>query len=125
MKLEFLESGSPDCPLIRMCEFNSKEAYQLRRIAMQLARGKATSVLLQEQPNVTAIGGCKLTLLQGKEDRGASAISFSKFEWVLSPAGWLQVANLIRPFSRGVANGYQWLCGTGKVKILLSSDGKW
>ncbi|HEY6967970.1 MAG TPA: hypothetical protein VJA94_02105 [Candidatus Angelobacter sp.] len=125
MKLEFLESGSPDCPLIRLYEFTPKEAYQLRRIAIQLARGKETTVRLHEQPNVTAIGGCELLLLQGKEDRGVSAISSSKFKWILSPAGWLQVANLIRPFSRGAANGDQWLSETGKVKIVLSCDGRW
>jgi len=38
MKLEFLASGSPDCSLIRLYEFNAKEAYDLRRITLQLAR---------------------------------------------------------------------------------------
>ena len=87
MKLEFLASGSPDCPLIRIYEFNSKEAYELRRIAIQLARRKATTVRLHEQPNITAIGDCELTFQQATKDRGVSAISCSKFEWVLSPAG--------------------------------------
>ena len=125
MKLEFLASGSPDCPLIRIYEFNSKEAYELRRIALHLARGKETVVRLHELPNVTAIGGCELTLHQRKSDRGVSAVSSSKFEWALSRAGWLQVADLIRPFSRGTASGFQWLFGTSKVNILLSCDGKW
>lgn len=125
MKLEFLASGSPDCPLIRIYEFNSKEAYELRRIALALARGTETVVRLHEQPNVTAIGGCELMLQQGKKERGVSAISSSKFEWVLPQAGWLQIAGLIRPFSRGGTNGYQWLSETGKVKILLFCDGKW
>ena len=125
MKLEFLASGSPDCPLIRLYEFNSKETYELRRIAVHLARGKETVVRLHEQPNVTAIGDLELALLQGQKDRGVSEMSRLKFEWVLSPAGGRQVADLIRPFSRGMANGYQWLPGTGKVQILLSCDGQW
>jgi hypothetical protein len=37
MKLEFLECGSPDCPLIRLYKFNAKEAYDLRRTALQLS----------------------------------------------------------------------------------------
>ena len=125
MKLEFLADGSPDCPLIRTYEFNSKEAYELRRIAIQLARGKATTVRLHEQPNITVIGDCDLTLQQGRKYREVSSISSSKFEWVLSQAGWLQVAYLIRPFSRATVDGYQWLSQMGKVKILLSCDGQW
>src|SRR5919109_3201642 len=111
MKLEFLANGSPDCPLIRIYEFNSREAYELRRIALHLARGKETVVRLREQPNVTAIGGCELILQQGKKDRGAFSISPSKFEWVFPQSGWLQVADLIRPFSRGTASGFQRLSG--------------
>ena len=125
MKLEFLESGSPDCPLIRLYEFTSREAYQLRRVALQLARSKEITVRLHEQPNVVAIDGCKLTLQQGKKDRGVSEISSLNFECVFSKAGWLQVADLIRRFSRSAANGFQWLSETRKVKILLSCDGKW
>jgi hypothetical protein len=125
MKLEFLANGSPDCPLIRIYEFNSKEAYELRRIALQLARGKEAAVRLHEQPNVTVIGRFEVTLQKGKKDRGVSEISPLKFEWVLSQGGWLQVADLIQPFSRGGASGFQWLSGTGKVNILLSCDGKW
>src|SRR5262249_34809201 len=92
MKLEFLASGSPDCPLIRLYEFTSKDAYELRRIVLQLARGEETIVWLHEQPNVTAIGGCELALRQGKKDRGVSATSLLKLEWILSPVSWLQVA---------------------------------
>ena len=125
MRLEFLEHGSLDCPLIRLYEFNPREAYQLRCMALPLARGTEATVPLHEQPNVTAIGGCQLRLRQGKKDPRVSRVSFVKFEWVLSRAGWLQVAGLIRPFSRGAAEGYQWLSEQGKVKILLSCDGRW
>ena len=123
MKLDFLPSGSPDCPLIRIYEFTPKEAYELRRVGLQLARGKETTVRLHEQPNVTAIGECELTLQKGQKDRGVSEVSSLKFEWILSASGWFQVAGLIRPFSRGVTNGFQWLTQPGKVQILLSCNG--
>lgn len=125
MKLELLASGSPDCALIRLYEFNSKEAYQLRRIALQLARGKETTIPLHKESNVISIGGCELILRRGKKDRRVFEISSLKFEWALSRAGWRRVADLIRPFSRGTASGYQWLSEPGKVQILLSLDGKW
>ncbi len=125
MKLEFLASGARDCRLIRIYEFTAEEAHQLRRIAIQLAGTKETRVFLHKQPNVNAIGGCELTLHQGEKDRGVSEISPLKFDWILSQASWLQVAGLIRPFSREGATGFQWLSQPKKVQILLSFDGKW
>ena len=125
MKLEFLKSGSPDCPLIRVHEFNKKEAYHLRRIALQLARGKQQTVLLHEQQGVLPIDGCELALHQCDKDYGTAQVAPQKFKWALSKVGWLEVASLIRPFSRGAAKGWQWLSETGKARILLSSDGRW
>jgi hypothetical protein len=43
MKLEFLECGSPDGPLIRLYKFNAKETYDLRRTALQLAGNRLSS----------------------------------------------------------------------------------
>jgi hypothetical protein len=119
MKLEFLEGGSPDCPLIRLHEFNAKEAYHLRRTALQLARGWEPTVFFHEQPGVISIGGCQLALHQGEKNHGVSELGSLKFKWVLSKAGWLQVAGLIRPFSRGAMKGWQWLSETGKAKLLF------
>jgi len=125
MKLEFLERGSPDCPLIRLYEFAAKESYNLRRIALQLARGREQTVLFHEQPGVISIGSCRLTLHQGEEDCGVSEFGARNFKWVLSKVGWFQVAGLIRPFSKGATVGFQWLSERGKARILISSDGRW
>ena len=125
MKLEFLESGSPDCPLVRLYEFTSQEAYDFRRIALQLAGGREHTVFLSERPGTIPIRGCELTLQKENKDRGVSEISSAKFKWVLSQNGWLQVAHLIRPFSHGVSRGWQWLSEKGQARILLSCDGGW
>ena len=125
MKLEFLESGSPDCPLIRLYEFNSKEAYDLRRIALQLAKGREQNVSLHEQPAVIPIGGYELTLHQGEKDKGVKQVAPLKFTWVLTKSGWLNVGGLIRPFSRGNLGGFQWLSSKGGIQIILSPDGCW
>jgi len=125
MKLEFLESGGPDCPLIRLYEFDLKEAYQLRRAALQLARGKVTMILLHKQPYITPIGSCELTLHRRNKNCGVSKISALKFDWVLSPTGWLQVAGRVRPFSRELLPGWSWLSDGGKVNVLLSCSRSW
>jgi hypothetical protein len=124
MKLEFLESGAPDCPLVRLYEFDANEAYNLRRIVIQLAGSSEQTVLFHEQPGVIPIGGCQLTLHLGDKDRGVSELASNKFKWVLSEAGWLQVSGLIRPFTRTDSSGFQWLSDGGRIRVLLSHDGR-
>ena len=125
MKIEFLKSGSPDCPLIRLYEFDVNEAYNLRRVALQLARGKQQPVALHDEPGVLPIADCQLTLRRGEKDRGVNQVAPLKFEWMLTNEGWRNVAGLIRPFSRGEALGFQWLSEIGKIAVLLSRDGSW
>jgi len=125
MKIEFLKSGSPDCPLIRLYGFEADEAYRLRRIALRLAKSTCQAIAFDEQAGILPIGGCHLILSCGKEDRGVLEVGPSTIEWGLTKSGWFNVAGLIRPFSRGNLAGYQWLSDRGKIRILLSRDGQW
>jgi hypothetical protein len=125
MKMEFLKDGSPDCPLIRLYEFKPSEAQSLRRIALQLARGRTEKVLLHEDQGILAIGACKLALCRGDKDRGAFETSPLEFQWELTGGGWLSVSGLIRPFTRTDSSGFQWLSDGRRVRILLSHDGRW
>jgi hypothetical protein len=125
MKLEFVESGSPDCPLIRLYEFGTKEADSLRGVTLRLARTREQTVAFHEQPGIIPIGGCQLTLQLGEKDRGVSETGLNKFRWVLSKTGWLQVAGLIQPFMQTDSRGFQWLSGAGQIRVLLSHDGRW
>jgi hypothetical protein len=125
MKIEFLKSGSPDCPLIRLYEFKTSDVQSLRRIALQLARGRIHTVPLHKEQGILAIGGCQLALSRGEKDRGVFETGPLEFVWILTAAGWLSVSGLIRPFSRTNSGGFQWLSDGGKIRILLSRDGRW
>ncbi len=59
MKLEFLDEGSTDCPLIRLYGYRAEEVEHLRAACRDLADGRCTEFSLHEQPWVDAIGGCK------------------------------------------------------------------
>ncbi len=125
MKMEFLESGSPDCPLIRFYEFKLSEAQFLRRMVLQLAKGRTPAVELHKEQGIEAISGCQLTLSLGEKDRGVLESRPLAFRWVLTGGGWLSVSGLIRPFSRAISSGYQWLWDQGRIRILISRDGRW
>jgi hypothetical protein len=126
MKMEFLRSGARDCPLIRLYEFNRSEAQSLRRIALRLARGWIQTVPLHKEQGILAVAGCQLALSRGEEkDQGVFETAPLGFAWVLTGAGWLSVSGLIRPFSGTDTGGFQWLSDDGKIRILLSHDGRW
>jgi hypothetical protein len=125
MKMEFIKSGTPDCPLIRLYEFEANEAQSLQRIVLQLARSHAFPVSLHKEQCIQAISECQLTLSRGEKDQGAFETGPMDFVWVLTDGGWLSVSGLIRPFSRTGSRGYQWLSDQGKIRILISHDGSW
>ena len=125
MEMEFLKSGAPDCPLIRLCEFEATEAKALRRITLQLAKGRRLSVPLHKEQGIQAISGCRLTLSRGQKDRRVSETAPLEFVWAMTGTGWLSVSGLIRPFSRANSGAFQWLSEQGKIRILISRDGGW
>jgi hypothetical protein len=127
VKLEFLESGSPDCPLIRLYGFGNPAALKLMALFRALADGSQQAIRLHDQLGVEAISGCQLDLRLGSRDRGIEQTSPMAFECVLTPEGWAEVADLTEPFCQtgDIGEHYQWLNEDGKVSLLLSPTGRW
>jgi hypothetical protein len=125
MKLEYLASGSPDCPLIRLYDFSNVEATELCSTIEKLANGALREVAIGELPFITAIDGCQLSILAGTWDAGVVQLPDGSFICRLTPDTWDNVAGLIEPFMQD-ATGYQWLVSTpGDAAILLSVNGQW
>jgi hypothetical protein len=97
VKLEFLPDGSPDCPLVRLYEFDQSEARQLRQLVKSLASGLRQDVALQNEVWVEPVKGCCLSLRQGTRDQGIGHSGTLQFECVLSPHGWSNVEGLLEP----------------------------
>lgn len=125
MKLEFLRSGSPDCPLIRLYDFDAEQARRLQQMVLRLTNGQNEAVALHAEPDVHPINGCELTLRERERDQGVREVTKMKFECTLTKAAWLDVGALIQPFCLGESAGYQWLTRTGKIALLLSRSGEW
>ena len=125
MKVEYLKAGSPDCPLIRLFEFDAKEANGLRLACVSLSRGEETAVDLLRSLGVESVGGCRLTFRVGPQDEGLKrATGEQSFECSLTPEGWEDLALLIEPFTKS-CKGYQWLTQTGEARLLFSPFGTW
>ena len=127
MKIAFLPDGSPDCPLVRLYDFDASEACCLQSAVQRLASGTITELSLAETLSVEAIDGCTLTMQGWDADQGI-VLSGSGMSFVcrLSRFSWQVVAELISPFCMNSAPGrFQWLDETSPISWLLSPDGAW
>lgn len=114
MKLEFLESGSADCPLIRIYGTSAADFAQLREAAQTLANGEAASVAIDQLPGLKAIDNCSLLFAVGASHASVKPIRKLKnaFAFTLTQPDWEVIADLIEPFTKSPVGSYhQWLCG--------------
>lgn len=128
MKMELLLDGSPDCPLLRLYDFDAQQACDLQLVVLGLTSGTLTEASLSDAMSVDAIDGCSLTLQCGDVDQGIVPSNGYDRPLVcrLSRSTWQAVAKLIAPFCLSSTPGhYQWLDETSPISWLLSPDGAW
>ncbi|MCP4360702.1 MAG: hypothetical protein GY796_22060 [Chloroflexi bacterium] len=124
MKVEYLPSGSPDCPLIRIFGTSRPQFGSLQEAANQLATGVKSIISTDELFGTDMLGNCRLILMAGDDDNGPAKTSDqAKFVWSLTREGWAEVANLVGPFADNVSmESYQWIGGenVGEISVVVS-----
>jgi len=125
VKLEYLPTGSPDCPLILLYEFNQSEAQHLRQLVKSLVAGDRQDVALQNEEWVEPVGQCCLDLRRGSRNQGVREAQALEFECLLSADGWSKVERLLEPFCESNTSGFQWLTHDGRIALLFSQTGQW
>jgi len=124
VKLEYLADGAPECPLIRLYEFDQVQARKLREVIGAMIAGERQAAALHHEQWVEPLGGCSLILRAGSRNNGVRRAKDLRFEWVLNVDGWSNVEGLIEPFSESETAGFQWL-NDGAIAVLISRDGHW
>jgi hypothetical protein len=127
VRLEYLPDGSPDCPLIRLYDFDHRTVGVLRHCVTELRNGARRELAVHDLPDVEAVDGCRLVFEVGMGNLGViRSGSSNSFRCVLTEAGWENVAHLMEPFCEPVqAGNFQWLSDEGKISLLLSVNGQW
>ena len=127
MKIEFLADGSPDCPLIRLYDYDTQQIYRMYALLLDLAVGRVNNVSLQKALPEEAVAGSDLVLQATDEDQGIVRDSTQgRFFCRLGYSSWQSVAERVLPFhSESSAETYQWLDETSPISWLLSSNGLW
>lgn len=123
MRLEYLASGAPDCPLVRLYDFKPSEAAALLAAVNMLASAAAWRVEVDRLPFVKAAGGCRLVFARQDRDRAIVAGPIqNEFECGFTAATWDNVAGLLEPFAQG-AGGVEWLAAApGDAALLISAS---
>ncbi|BDG02510.1 hypothetical protein [Anaeromyxobacter oryzae] len=123
MKLDFIETGAPACPLLRLAYADPATVTQLIQV---LRRVGPTPVALDGAAGVEPVSGVRLHVSEGKADLGVRRVENESFSWVMDHEGWLQVIDLLAPFAepKTSGNGFQYL-SQGGVAVIISTDGHW
>jgi hypothetical protein len=124
MEINYIENGSPDCPLIQISKTTADDIKELLAIWHALSETEKREIdlgMLNEMINCDHIHLiCKI----GTRDIGIKKINQKNFDCILTEATWLQVHGLTEPFLKEI-NGYQWLTTEGEIRLLLSPLGGW
>jgi hypothetical protein len=109
MKLEYLATGSPYCPLIRLYDFTPGEGRQLHRAFASLATGAAECVEVHHLPFVEAVGNCRPTLIRSGRDQAVIQVGrLAEFECRFTAGTWDNVAGLAEPILEGSICGREY-----------------
>lgn len=127
MKIEYLPTGSHDCPLIRIYDFSPVELSVLLQTFAALASGMLATADLTALPGAESVGGCRLVAVAARAGRGVIAVKDKPgtFEWIGTPSYWDDLVAWVEPFLAPGQGGYQWLDAAGPIQVLLSRTGEW
>lgn len=109
VKLEYLDSGSNDCPLVRLYDLEPQGTSTLVRHFYDLSTRAIDSLESHALSGVAPADDLRLMAVVGKE-RGLVLLGPGlNFEMTLSQASWDQVAGLAEPFEVLTSGGrHQW-----------------
>lgn len=125
MKLEYLASGAPECPLLRLYEFDQLEASRIRDMCIRLSIGECELFQIPGDLAAESFSGCRLTMKRTQARQGLRQTARNAFECALDAEDWDNIATLLEPFCKPGITGYQWLVDEGDIRLLFSCDGKW
>jgi hypothetical protein len=117
MRSVIFHQDPPNDPIVAITDFDATEVASLRRELERLAQREVEAVVVD--------GDVRLSLRVGRRDIGIVDSMAADLAWVLRPTTWLQISELLEPFTAPGVDGFQWLDDTGAARLLISRTGKW
>lgn len=126
MRLEYLDSGSRDCPLLRLYGSDSAPARAFSETAAMLSASDGETAELHRLPGVVAVDDCQVMLRSStRSPLGISRLS-KQLEFVmhLKPDYWTTVSEILAHFVDSPnwrSGAHVWLIG-GEARGLLGDS---
>jgi hypothetical protein len=132
MKVELVNEGASECPLVRFYGGDPAEFRRLRHLTSSLASHQESCEDVSATDGFTLLG-IRAVRLTNTADEGMVEDGSGSLKWSLSPTAWLGVAELIDPLCSPDAVGtFQWLDEAGRgfssglaVLASVSEHGHW
>jgi hypothetical protein len=123
VKLDFIETGAPGCPLLRLAPADPEAVTRMIRVFRQVG---AAPIPLDGSAGVEPAGEVRLAVAEGNADLGVRRGEGGSFTWVMDHEGWLQVIELLAPFAQAktTESRFQYL-SQGGITVVISTDGCW
>ena len=125
MKIEYLEAGPPEAPLIRIYGDDPATAAYLAEALEQLADGRAEMIMVHELPGIEPVGEVRLLARAGDEDRGVKpSRAPGLFDMMLTQDAWGGVAEVAWPFCEPAGEDVhsEWLDRTGEFPVIITTS---
>ncbi|MDP4220104.1 MAG: hypothetical protein Q8896_06675 [Bacteroidota bacterium] len=130
MKLEYIHEGSPDCPLIRLYDFDTSQAQLLRQAFEDIVSEKEKIVALHELPFIEPLGGAQVWIaeksdIQFDDDAVTRTLEDGMlFTWMMTKEEWNDAIALLDAYTPS-PDSFQWLTDDFGIQVLLSQSGTW
>ena len=121
MKIEYLECGSGDCPLVRIYGNEKRKLMALHHHVARLCTGDKTQIKVHQLPGFVGLDACKLTFKSSKRDKGISQINEHEFYCHLETESWCHIEEQIKALAESTSEGYQFLNESSSISLLLST----
>lgn len=124
MRIEYLEKGSPDCPIVKIYNCTLDE-YKYLCNQFNLLHKSDNSFKLNDTPSTLNI-----EFNVGELNQGVKLKDDSNFICILTKGAYKNIADLVSPFitkyeKENQSTRFQWLNEDSDISLLLSTNGKW
>ncbi len=134
MRIEYLEAGAVDCPLV-LIHGNEPESIQVLQDAIQaLVEGTAKQLAIHELPGFLPVDNCQLYawveavdygVLQAKSGGPVFVCSLCRDSWQAAIGLLEPFADISRDDPKYPNGSYQYLTNAGKINLIISTDPGW
>jgi hypothetical protein len=124
LRIDFINDGSHDGPLIRLLSDQVDEIKLLRDTVLKLGNSEIDEINISDLP-ISKSSNVKLIFRVCKSDSGVT-INKNMREYIvsLSHESYLEMAEKLAPFIN-VQTGYAWLYESKTFYVLFTTDGYW